>query len=82
MCWPMQALQPFVTGPDVLQQIVGWSYKECADVSPRFLILAAEHDVLCTPNVLLDATARDRAAFRHCIKAGSLQGLPAAVIKR
>lgn len=81
MCWPMQALSPFVTGPDVISHITGWAPRKSASakgrqsVAPRFLILAAEQDVLCTPPVLLDATQRYRARFQHCVKTGTLDGI-------
>jgi pimeloyl-ACP methyl ester carboxylesterase len=82
MCWPMQALSPFVTGPDVVQQIIGWTSREgestkeaLACITPRFLVLAAEQDVLCTPPVLLDAAKRYRAAFRLCLRTGRLDGV-------
>jgi hypothetical protein len=42
---------------------------------PRFLVLAAELDVLCTPSVLLDAAERYRAALRDCVKSGKLDGI-------
>jgi hypothetical protein len=83
MCWPMQALSPFVTGPDVVTQITGWTPRKDtsakadrpAGITPRFLILAAEHDVLCTPFVLKDAAKRYRAAFHHCVRVGKLDGV-------
>jgi hypothetical protein len=79
MCWPMQALLPFVTGPDVVSQITGWAPRqtdrEHAGITPRLLVVAAEHDVLCTPPVLEDAAKRYRAAFEHCVRAGKLDGV-------
>ena len=39
------------------------------------LVLAAEHDVLCTPPLLLDTAERYRAAFRDCVNAGILPGV-------
>ncbi|OAL03828.1 alpha/beta-hydrolase [Phaeosphaeriaceae sp. SRC1lsM3a] len=78
MLWPMQALSPFVTGPDVVSRIEGWKPRksgESAGVAPRLLVLAAEHDVLCTPPVLEDAAKRYRAAFQHCVKVGKLDGV-------
>jgi hypothetical protein len=83
MCWPMQALSPFVTGPDVISRIVGWMPRRSAPsksskpagVAPRLLVLAAQYDVLCTPPVLEDAANRYRAAYNHCLKAGKLDGV-------
>lgn len=80
MCWPMQTLQPFVTGPDVVSRITGWKPRSGeADHStgsaPRLLVLAAEHDVLCTPLVLEDAAKRYRAAFHHYVRVGKLDGV-------
>lgn len=37
-------------------------------------MLAAEHDVLCPPGLLLDAANRYRAGFRELVKEGKLQG--------
>jgi hypothetical protein len=83
MCWPMQALSPFVTGPDVVTRITGWKPRngpdskvdESAGIAPRFLVLAAEHDVLCTPAVMEDAAQRYRAAFHNCVRTGKLDGV-------
>ncbi|CAO2654675.1 Nn.00g114080.m01.CDS01 [Neocucurbitaria sp. VM-36] len=82
MCWPMQVLSAFVTGPDVIQHITGWMSGKSssanaapAGIAPRFLVLAAEEDVLCTPAVLLDAAKRYRATFYHCIRTGKLGGV-------
>jgi hypothetical protein len=80
MCWPMQALAPFVTGPDVVSRITGWSPRKSktdgpTGITPRFLVLAAEHDVLCTPPVLRDAARRYRTAFHHCVRLGKLDGV-------
>jgi len=80
MCWPMQGLSPFVTGPDVVSRITGWmprktSSQKPAGITPRFLVLAAEHDVLCKPSVLEDAANRYRAAFNHCVRHGKLDGV-------
>lgn len=79
----MQALFPFVTGPDVVSQISGWKARKPvlgvrqmpSGITPRFLVLAAEHDVLCTPLVLEDAAERYRAAFHHCVRVGKLDGV-------
>lgn len=75
MLWPMQALFRFVTGPDVVCSI-DWVTTKSASLlhraTPRFLILAAEHDVLCTPAILCDTAERYRDAFRHCVKVGKL----------
>lgn len=82
MCWPMQALSPFVTGPDVFFRICNWKCRETppqskgpSGIIPRFLVLAAEHDVLCTPPVLEDAAKRYRAAFHYCVRVGKLDGV-------
>ncbi|KAF2031543.1 alpha/beta-hydrolase [Setomelanomma holmii] len=83
MCWPMQALSPFVTGPNVVSRITGWSPRKPrsieadspAGIMPRILVLAAEHGVLCTPLVLEDATKRHLAAFHHCVRTGKLDGV-------
>ncbi|KAL1798498.1 hypothetical protein ACET3X_002535 [Alternaria dauci] len=82
MGWPMQALFPIVTGPDVLKSITGWKTQQPTSedrrgttIIPRFLVLAAELDVLCTPPVLLDAAKRYRAAFRHCVRSRKLDGI-------
>jgi hypothetical protein len=80
ICWPMQSLSPFVTGPDVVSRITGWiprdaSSQRPADIIPRFLVLAAEHDVLCKSAVLEDAAARYRAALHHCVRVGKLDGV-------
>ena len=79
----MQALSPFVTGPDVVSRITGWKPRDtlnvegdgAAGIAPRFLVLAAEHDVLCTPLVMEDAAKRYRAAFHHCVRMGKLDGV-------
>ncbi|KAF1829452.1 alpha/beta-hydrolase [Decorospora gaudefroyi] len=76
MGWPLQALPAFVTGPDVVQAIGGWKPRGgAAGVAPRFLVLAAELDVLCTPPVLRDAASRYRDAFPACVRAGKLDGV-------
>jgi hypothetical protein len=80
MCWPMQALPAFVTGPDVVSRITGWRPRETrsdgpSGIAPRMLVLAAEHDVLCTPGLLEDAAKRYRKAFRECVRAGQLDGV-------
>ncbi|KAH9881842.1 hypothetical protein J1614_001013 [Plenodomus biglobosus] len=84
MCWPIQALNAFVTGPDVLQRITGWtnvrrpserptpSTLTASGITPRLFILAAEHDVLCKPAVLLNTARQYRSAFRWCLKMGKL----------
>lgn len=79
----MQALSPFVTGPDVVSQITGWKSRKPiageeqtpSGITPRLLVLAAEHDVLCTPLVLEDAAKRYRVAFHHCVRVGKLDGV-------
>lgn len=81
MLWPMQALFRFVTGPDVVSSIVGWSPRKAAGsagsagIAPRFLVLAGEKDVLCTPSILKDAADRYGAAFHHCVQVGKLDGI-------
>lgn len=86
----MQALFRFVTGPDVLSSITGWTPrkpssstssqlagegKEAPGVSQRLLVLAAEHDVLCTPAISEDAARRYHSAFEQMVKVGQLEGL-------
>jgi hypothetical protein len=60
MLWPMQALFRFVTGPDVVCSIE-WVVTKSASLShratPRFLILAGEHDVLCVKMGKLDGVS-------------------------
>lgn len=81
MLWPMQALFRFVTGPDVISSIVGWATKktsgsdESSRIAPRFLVLAGEKDVLCTPSILEDAAERYGAAFHHCVRVGKVDGV-------
>jgi hypothetical protein len=82
MCWPLQGLFPFVTGPDVVQSITGWKPRKPASengtgagIAPRLLVLAAELDVLCTPSVLFDVAKRYRSAFHFCLGAGKLDGV-------
>lgn len=82
MLWPLQGLPAFVTGSNVVSSIVGWKSRQStkgaespAGVVPRFLVLAAEKDVLCTPSLLFDAAKRYRAAFHHCIRVGMLDGV-------
>jgi pimeloyl-ACP methyl ester carboxylesterase len=74
MLWPMQALFRFVTGPDVISSIVGWT-SGAAGLRSRFLVLAAEYDVLCTPAILEDAAERYRRGFRELVKRGKIDGL-------
>lgn len=74
MLWPLQGLLRFVTGPDVLSSITGWA-AGTAGVRQRLLVLAAEHDVLCTPKLLLDAAKRYRSAFRDLVGKGGLEGV-------
>lgn len=84
MLWPMEALFRFVTGPDVIRSIVGWTprmlseFDESPPVKPRFLVLAGELDVLCTPSILKDAADRYNAAFHDCVKSGKLDGISEA----
>ncbi|KAF2871789.1 Alpha/Beta hydrolase protein [Massariosphaeria phaeospora] len=84
MLWPLQSMFRFVTGGDVLSSITGWKLSRAktteldsppAGVSARMLILAAEHDVLCTPNILLDAAQRYRVAFREMVLRGKIDGV-------
>lgn len=76
MLWPLQCLFRFVSGPDVLKSIVGWqkSGNEPKDRVSRIFVLAAEHDVLCTPEVSRDAALRYRVASRQ-LRSGGGQGL-------
>lgn len=81
MLWPMQCLFRFVTGSDVISSIVNWTVRGSSDfgrptaIIPRFLVLAGEQDVLCTPSILKDATERYNASFHHCLRLGKLHGL-------
>ncbi|KAF2736184.1 alpha/beta-hydrolase [Polyplosphaeria fusca] len=82
MLWPMQMLPRVVTGPDVLASIVGWrprasSAGKAGGVAPRLMVLAAEHDVLCTPAISLDAAQRYRGAFRALVAKKELDGISA-----
>jgi hypothetical protein len=76
MLWPLQCLFKFVTGPDVLQNILGWNStspgsasssasKTVSGPAARLFVVAAEHDVLCTPSICRDVALRYRAAFRE-----------------
>ncbi|KAF2451716.1 alpha/beta-hydrolase [Karstenula rhodostoma CBS 690.94] len=76
MLWPMQALNAFVTGPDVLSSITSWAHRRSvpststsdrpmSESNQRLFILAAEKDVLCTPAILEDAAQRYRRAFKE-----------------
>jgi hypothetical protein len=68
MLWPLQCLFRFVSGPDVLSSIVDWNWgagEETASKPSRLFVLAAEHDVLCTPEICEDAALRYRAAFQE-----------------
>lgn len=86
MLWPLQSLFRFVTGPDVLSSIIGWRPRKLtttstklqpggAGVTQRLLVLAAEHDVLCTPAISLDAAQRYRAGFHELMRKGKLEGI-------
>jgi hypothetical protein len=80
MLWPLQTLFRFVTGPDVLSSITGWRLRSTTGtatplVTDRLLVLAAEHDVLCTPEILRDAAKRYRSAFREAFRLEMLEGL-------
>jgi hypothetical protein len=87
MLWPMQALFRFVTGPDVISSIVGWTLRkpagpsERAGIAPRLLVLAGEEDVLCTPSILKDAAERYHTAFQHCVSVGKLDGVSGDDVK-
>ena len=65
----MQALFAFVTGPDVLSSITGWTRN--GDNSSRLrqslLVLAAEKDVLCTPSIMKDAAQRYQEALTRMV---------------
>lgn len=63
MLWPLQCLFRFVSGPDVLKSILGWDGKgdESKSSVSRLFVLAAEHDVLCTPAISRDAALWYRA---------------------
>ncbi|KAF2796406.1 alpha/beta-hydrolase [Melanomma pulvis-pyrius CBS 109.77] len=89
MLWPMQTMFRFVTGGDVLASITGWGLRKArkvragngdgvgtpASVPDRLLVLAAEKDVLCRPDILLDAAKRYRAAFRELVREGKVDGI-------
>lgn len=82
MCWPMQALLPIVTGPDVIQSIIGWKLRQSTQgatpkpsIAPRLLVVAAELDVLCTQPVLRNAAKRYRAAFLASLRLNKLDGV-------
>jgi pimeloyl-ACP methyl ester carboxylesterase len=85
MLWPMQALNAFVSGPDVLSSITGWAHrksvlsgslsdKSTSESTQRLFILAAEKDVLCTPAILKDAAQRYRWAFKEMASNSDLEG--------
>ncbi|CAI6342144.1 unnamed protein product [Periconia digitata] len=76
MLWPMQSLFKFVTGEDVLSSITGfWSGGKTREkVKPCLLILAAEYDVLCRPDILRNAAALYRAAFARMIESERVEG--------
>jgi pimeloyl-ACP methyl ester carboxylesterase len=76
MLWPLQTLFRFVTGPDVLSSIT----PRAPGVTPRILVLAAEKDVLCRPEILLRAAQRYRAAFRELVRRGKIDGVSEAEI--
>jgi hypothetical protein len=87
MLWPMQALFKFVTGPDVLSSITGWGIRNSVKgnnegVSQNMLVLAAEHDVLCTPSILQDAAKRYRAAFVQMVQQGKIDGVSKMALQR
>lgn len=85
----MQTMFRFVTGSDVLTSITGWGLRKAqkvragngdvdgtpSGVPDRLLVLAAEKDVLCRPDILLDAARRYRAAFRELVREGKVDGV-------
>lgn len=83
MLWPMQALSPFVTGPDVLSSIAGWGTTSkipnsstrptTANLSERLFVLAAEKDVLCKPSILEDAAHRYSQAYCDMVNKGEMK---------
>jgi pimeloyl-ACP methyl ester carboxylesterase len=86
MLWPMQALNAFITGPDVLSSITGWAHpksrpsisssdKSTSELTQRLFILAAEKDVLCTPAILKDAAQRYRRAFKEMASKSNLENM-------
>ena len=82
----MQTLFRFVSGPDVLSSIIGWRLHSVAGaatplVTDRLLVLAAEHDVLCTPAILQDAAKRYRSGFREAFRLEMLEGLVDSDVK-
>ncbi|KAF2677179.1 hypothetical protein K458DRAFT_492057 [Lentithecium fluviatile CBS 122367] len=81
---PMRGLFKFVTGPDVLSSITGWTSRpstsgnkdsEARQVSQNLSVLADEHDVLCTRTILEDAAMRYRAVFFRMVEMGKLDGV-------
>lgn len=87
--WPLQGLIPFVNARNVVSSIMGWRLRSASAsgistpmatprIRSRLLVIAGEHDVLCTPSVLQDAAMRYRAAFRQMLQEGKLDGLDTA----
>ncbi|KAF2268756.1 alpha/beta-hydrolase [Lojkania enalia] len=85
MLWPVQMLPRFATGGDVISSILGWSPRKTISsvkhtdrpigISQRMMVLAAEHDVLCQPGLLLDAAQRYRASFWELVQNKKLDGV-------
>lgn len=50
-------------------------------VTQKLLVLAAEHDVLCTPAILLDAAQRYRTAFRDMVQSGKIKGIASSAMR-
>lgn len=81
--WPLQGLFPFVNAQNVIASITGWRRRSdlmsgtttsstTSTEGSRFLVIAGEHDVLCTPVVLEDAANRYRKAFQQVLERGKL----------
>lgn len=69
----MQALFAFVTGPDVLSSITGWTGHSSSALKQALFVLAAEKDVLCTPEILGDAAQRYRGALGNMARKGKIE---------
>ncbi|KAF2703665.1 alpha/beta-hydrolase [Pleomassaria siparia CBS 279.74] len=84
MLWLMQTLFCVVIGGDVLSSITGWGSRKAIPASKtrgskgipgRLLVLAAERDVLCRPDILLGVAQRYCAAFSDLVREGKIEGV-------
>ncbi|KAF2747917.1 alpha/beta-hydrolase [Sporormia fimetaria CBS 119925] len=83
MLWPMQGLFAFVTGPDVLRSITGWTSPEPkrgeledeSHIRDSVLVLAAEKDVLVRPEIAKDAALRYQRALLDVESSDRSEGL-------